>query len=202
MVEQLFCNIKNKSTIYRYVSELFGVCTYFIIDSQQIIIIDPGKLDRVIFSWLESFPEKRKVLYFTHEHFDHHFSANSVLQLQNAFLFIPSESFSEAIKDTRSNLSYFYSNPISTHSNLISSDSHFDVIKTPGHSKESYCYIYDDLLFGGDTVIDRKHLVLKLPGGNKNEFDFSYKKLKDIIKTNLLVLPGHGDFFYFNSWVI
>lgn len=41
-----------------------------------------------------------------------------------------------------------------------------EVINTRGNSGESYCFVYDNILFGGDTIIDKKELVLKLLGSN------------------------------------
>lgn len=195
MVEPLFCSVKKKSTIYRYISSLYGVCTYFIVEQEQVIIIDPGKLDVHIFEWLNKFENIRKIVYITHEHFDHHYHANKVFKLEKTFFFSPSESFNIAIKDIRMNLSHYFDDPIETVSNLNIVESYLKVIKTPGHSKESYCYIYDNIVFGGDTLIEKKYLVFKLPGGNKIDFNISINNLKVDINKNSIVLPGHGDFF-------
>jgi hydroxyacylglutathione hydrolase len=195
MVEALLCNIKKKSTIYRFISSLFGVCSYFIVEKEQVIIIDPGKLDNNVFEWLCKFENIRKIVYITHEHFDHHYHANKIFKLKKTFFFSPSESFNFAIKDTRKNLSHFYNDPVETvpKSNLL--ESYLKVIKTPGHSKESYCFTYDNVVFGGDTLIDKKYLVLKLPGSNKKDFNDSIDNLKLDINLNSIVMPGHGEFF-------
>ena len=58
------------------------------------------------------------------------------------------------------------------------------------------------MLFGGDTVIDKKNLVLKLPGSNKMNYMQSIDKIKNIIPDDTIVLPGHGDFFLLNTWLI
>lgn len=197
MVEQLLCNIKNKSIIYRYVSSLFGVCTYFIVENELVVIIDPGKFDNYVFEWLNSFRYKKKLIYITHEHFDHHYSANEILKFENTFLFCPSVSFLNAIKDIRLNLSYYYNDSIETIAKFQFDSSNLLVIKTPGHSKESYCYKYYDILFGGDTLVEEKYLVLKLPGSNRNDFKNSIEKLKFYLNRNTIVLPGHGEIFQF-----
>ncbi len=181
---------------------MFGVCSYFILEQDKLIIIDPGKLDDNVFEWLNKFKNFSKIVYITHEHFDHHYDANKVFELEKTYFFSPCENFNVVIKDVSKNLSYYYNDPIETVVKFNTVISDLKIIKTPGHSKESYCFVYDNLLFGGDTVIERKYLVFKLPGGNRNDFNYSISKIKDNIDLNTIVLPGHGDLFYFDEWVI
>jgi glyoxylase-like metal-dependent hydrolase (beta-lactamase superfamily II) len=79
MVEILFCNLDDRSILYRSVSELFGVCTYFLVDLEKVLIVDPGKLNDNVYVWLEQFQRHKKIIYLTHEHFDHHFDVNKLL---------------------------------------------------------------------------------------------------------------------------
>ena len=60
MVETLFCNLDDKSIVYRSVSKLFGVCTYFLVDPKKVLIIDPGKLSDEVYVWLEQFKNHKK----------------------------------------------------------------------------------------------------------------------------------------------
>ena len=202
MVEPLFCNINKKSTLFRHISEMFGVCTYFILEQNNLVIIDPGKLDDNTFEWINKYESINKIVYISHEHFDHHYHANKIFNLEKTYFFSPSENFNIALKDTRKNLSYFYDDPIETKPNLITSEHYLKIIKTPGHSVESYCFVYDNVLFGGDSIIEKKYLVFKLPGGNKNDFIKSVGNLNKTIDSNTIVLPGHGDLFWFNEWTI
>ncbi|TBH71743.1 MBL fold metallo-hydrolase [Aquirufa antheringensis] len=200
MVEQLFCNINNKSSVYRYKSELFGACTYFILEKEILYIVDPGYFNNHVFDWVYKHNNRKIIVFITHEHFDHHFHANEILLMDNAISYSPSKEFQTAVKDLRINLSYYYGYNVETILKDGIESFKFHVIKTPGHSKESYCYWYDGILFGGDTVIEKKNLVLKLPGSNKIEFMNSYNLLNSTIDNNTIVLPGHGDLFYFNEW--
>ena len=43
MVEPLFCNVKNNSTLYRYISDMFGVCSYFILEPVNYGFDQDGK---------------------------------------------------------------------------------------------------------------------------------------------------------------
>ena len=181
---------------------MFGVCSYFILEQDKLIIIDPGKFDDSVFAWLNKFNNLRKIVYITHEHFDHHYNANKVFDLENTYLYSPSEKFDIALRDIRKNLSFYYNDQIETVADSKIFESFLKVIKTPGHSEESYCFVYDNVLFGGDSIIEKKYLVFKLPGGNKNDFIKSVGNLNKTIDSNTIVLPGHGDLFWFNEWTI
>ena len=91
---------------------------------------------------------------------------------------------------------------MATNLRILCDTNYFEVIETPGHSIFSVCFFYKNMLFGGDTVIDKKNLVLKLPGSNKMNYKESIAKIKNIITGDTIVLPGHGDFFLFNTWSI
>lgn len=201
MVEPLFCNIDDKSIVYRFVSDLFQVCTYFLIDQEKVIIVDPGKLNEKVYKWLEQFNDLDVLIYITHEHFDHHFDVNLLLNNPRASVYLPCDNFKNAINNSRTNISFYYNMPIETNCINLSTLNYFKVIATPGHSKLSYCFRYKNILFGGDTVIEKKYLVFKLPGGDKSKYEESILKLNSEIETNTIVLPGHGNLFCFNKWI-
>jgi glyoxylase-like metal-dependent hydrolase (beta-lactamase superfamily II) len=202
MVEPLFCNLDDRSIVYRSISDLFGVCIYFLVDHEKVLIIDPGRLSEDVYIWLEQFKNHKKIIYITHEHFDHHYDVNKLLKIQNTSAFFYSKEFEESLQCGRKNLSYYYDITIETALSIKSDSNYFEVIETPGHSIFSVCFLYKNLLFGGDTVIDKKSLILKLPGSNKLDFKESMDKIKNIIPGDTVVLPGHGDFFLFNTWLI
>lgn len=201
MVEQLFCNIDDKSIVYRFVSDLFKVCTYFLTDHEKIIIVDPGRLNEDVYKWLEQFHDLNMLIYITHEHFDHHFHVNKLLKNPQASVYLPSIEFEKAINNCRTNISYYNNTPIETTCVSKSDVNYFEIIETPGHSQLSYCFKYKNILFGGDTVIEKKYLVFKLPGGNKSKFEESVLKLNNKIENNTIVLPGHGNLFCYNMWI-
>lgn len=202
MVVELFCDSYSKATFYRYTSDFMGVCSYFILEQNLLRIIDPGKFDESVFRWLHSFEYMDKVIYITHEHFDHHYSASKLLMLKNTRLYVPSSSFLESLGDLRKNLSYYFNLEIKTSTSLTVDYTDLEVIKAPGHSLESYCYIYKNILFGGDTVINPEYIILKLPGSNKIDFFNSVKQIKKIANPESIVLPGHGNYFFLKNWNI
>ena len=202
MGEPLFCNLDDRSIVYRFVSDLFGVCVYFFVDQGKMLIIDPGRLSEDVYLWLEQFKNHKKIIYITHEHFDHHYDVNKLLKIQNTSTFCYSKEFKDALQCSRKNLSYYYNIAIETTLSIPSVTNYFEVIETPGHSIFSVCFLYKKMLFGGDTIIDKKNLILKLPGSNKINYKESIAKIKNIISGDTIVLPGHGDLFLFNTWSI
>jgi len=202
MIEPLFCNLDDKSIVYRHVSDLFVVCVYFLVDQEKVLIVDPGRLSEEVYLWLEQFKNHKKIIYITHEHFDHHYDVNKLLKIQNTSAFFYSKQFEDALQCSRKNLSYYYDTVIETALSIPSDSNYFEVIETPGHSVFSVCFLYKNMLFGGDTVIDKKNLILKLPGSNKMNYKESIDKIKNIIPDDTIILPGHGDLFLFNTWLI
>ena len=62
MVEPLFCNLDDRSIVYRSVSDLFEVCIYFLVDQEKVFIIDPGRLSEDVYLWLEQFKNHQKII--------------------------------------------------------------------------------------------------------------------------------------------
>jgi len=172
------------------------------VDQEKVLIVDPGRLSEDVYLWLEQFKNHKKIIYLTHEHFDHHYDVNKLVLFQNTSIFIFSDAFKNALFNKRLNLSYYCNIPIETSCTQTTDSNFFEVIETPGHSKFSVCFMYKNMLFGGDTIINKEYLVLKLPGSNKFDYKESVIKIKRIINKNTIVLPGHGNLFCFDSWII
>lgn len=106
-----------------------------------------------------------------------------------------SDAFKNALINTRTNLSHYYNLSVKTRCNQTTNSSCFKVLETPGHSKLSVCFLYKNILFGGDTNINKEYLFLKLPGSSKINFKELVDKIKKRITKNTIVLPGHGNLF-------
>jgi glyoxylase-like metal-dependent hydrolase (beta-lactamase superfamily II) len=75
-------------------------------------------------------------------------------------------------------------------------DLHFEITSTPGHSEGSSCYtLFDKMVFTGDTLLRDYPVILKFPGGNKEDFEkITLPYLKRLSKDSI-IMPGHGDPF-------
>lgn len=73
---------------------------------------------------------------------------------------------------------------------------HFKVTATPGHSEGSACYVVNNrLVFTGDTLLWDDDVILRFPGGNKEDYEnIALPYLRSLDK-KLIVMPGHGDPF-------
>lgn len=76
----------------------------------------------------------------------------------------------------------------------------FHVVSTPGHSEGSSCYtLYDKMVFTGDTLLRDYPVILKFPGGNKDDYEkIALPYLKNLSK-DCVIMPGHGDPFTLNE---
>lgn len=171
--------------------------------NHSCIIVDPGTQDSIeLLSFLEYntlFPE---YIVLTHEHFDHIWGVNCLKEKYKVQL-ISNKSCSERIVDKKKNLSLFYNQQgFSTcHSDILIDDvseflwNDYRIVffQTPGHSLGCICFLIDNLLFTGDTVILNEKTVVKLPGSNRAELLTSISLLFKLRYTR--IYPGHGESF-------
>lgn len=68
------------------------------------------------------------------------------------------------------------------------------VILTPGHSRGSVCYWFEEagVLLSGDTLMQGCVGATGYPGGDSRKRDNSLRKIFNRIPANAKVLPGHG----------
>jgi len=94
--------------------------------------------------------------------------------------------------DHKGNINLFPNAKLITNKNINELPLEIKPIKTPGHTQDSLCFLYKDILFSGDTIFHNKGRGrTDLPGGNENQIQESIKKLKTL-KHNILC-PGHID---------
>ena len=65
------------------------------------------------------------------------------------------------------------------------------MIKTPGHTKGSACFIVGDCIFSGDTLMKDCIGRCDLPTGNQEDMINSLRKISKL-KKNYKIYPGHG----------
>lgn len=174
------------------------------------IVVDPGMEDcKELLFFLEENKLFPKYIILTHEHFDHIYGVNKLLELFDSIL-VCTKKCLEAIVDKKKNLSIFYnqvgfkvspkkkqlvSNEILSINNLK-----IQFKETPGHSLGSVSFWINDMLFTGDVLIKDVKTVTKLPGGSKLEFNKTLKELKGLFsEKDMVVYPGHGEIFSWNE---
>lgn len=198
MVELQFYNDEIK--VYRVVSDVFDSNGYIINYKNNLIIVDPGEFKTEnMLNWLIDKDLEPKYCLITHEHFDHNIGYKKIIEQFPLIKTICSRETREALMNSKKNLSFYYncSSEVIILNYAIKYPDYIKIIQTPGHTKGSLCFLIEELLFSGDTIIKKEFLVTKLPGGNKNELQKSYNKIEILSKKNdnLLVFPGHGNYF-------
>jgi glyoxylase-like metal-dependent hydrolase (beta-lactamase superfamily II) len=157
-----------KPNIYQLSFENFGSCVYLLNLEKKILIDSSSGQNRK--KLLEDLNELKissrdiNAILLTHPHWDH---INNIKLFENAKVY-DYENRDEISKDLPE----------------------INVIETPGHTKDSLCFLYKDILFSGDTLFHNEGIGrTDLQGGNEQQIQESIKKLKTL-KYKILC-PGH-----------
>ena len=68
---------------------------------------------------------------------------------------------------------------------------HFETIFTPGHTKGSVIYVFDDCIFTGDTLFKESVGRTDLQGGDMAKLRESLRVFKQF-NSDYKIYPGHG----------
>lgn len=144
---------------------------YVLIKDNNALVIDPGDDYDKIKTELKDYNLVGVLI--THNHFDHVGSLKPLL------------------KDYKINC-YDYNN-LKEKKYTISSFN-FEVIYTPGHSKDSISFYFEkeNILFSGDFIFKGTIGRMDLEGGSISDMKKSLLKL-DRFNKDVLIYPGHGD---------
>lgn len=181
-------------------------------EGKECIIIDPGsRSDDGLFSYLEKEELEPRYIILTHEHFDHCWGVNALVERYHIPI-ICSQLCAEAIQYVKRNYSVFYDNKDAFTINskticveeLGNSLSFGECIltfyKTPGHSDASISILAGSNLFTGDTLIKDEKTVTKLPTGSVEKLQESMSLLASMKGKGLMVFPGHGEWFELDGY--
>jgi glyoxylase-like metal-dependent hydrolase (beta-lactamase superfamily II) len=157
-----------KENVFQFSFENFGSVVYFIREGGQNILIDTSTEENKEellgdLIKLDLMPEDIDVIILTHSHWDH---------IGNNNLFMNAK--------------------IITNENTEDLPEEFRPIQTKGHTQDSFCLLYEDILFSGDTIFHHGGRGrTDLEGGNEEQILESIENLK---KINYKILcPGHLD---------
>ncbi len=179
-----------------------GENCYIVTDenSDETLVIDPGFFNEDLRKAIES--KNIKYILLTHGHFDHIAGVAKLKKLTDAKICIAEED-EICLYDDEENLAEMAGElPIEkSKADIIVNegdeikigDTRFYVMKTPGHSKGSVCYICKEerVIFSGDTLFKRTVGRTDFKTGNIDEMYATLKRLVDL-DGDYKVLPGHG----------
>ncbi len=176
---------------------------YFITDNDtgDMAVVDPGGKSDALLNDIDKAQGELKYVILTHGHYDHIGYAKQLADKYNAKI-ICGELTDEFLNNNVLNHSAFHPDfekiePFSGDILLKDGDTfmlgntEFKYIHTPGHTKDSGCYLFDDNLISGDTLFCESYGRTDLPTGNDAQMISSIRRLKNL-EGNYNVLPGHG----------
>ena len=167
---------------------------YIIKKNDKTLVIDPGEDAEKILK----ISGKIDYVLLTHGHFDH-VGALKKLKENNSLtkIYLQKEALGEYKK---ANLFAGFvgqridkpPKPDVIYQELPNLINGLEIIKTPGHTKGSICFLLNGYLFSGDTLFKGTYGRVDVPYSNPEDMLESLKKLSQL-DDDLKIMPGHGD---------
>ena len=190
--------------IISIIPKTFSSNTYILKSKASAFVVDPSVAVDTIENTLAENGLTIKGILLTHGHFDHTTSIDTLRKRFGVPVYIHS---ADACMLTDGHLNGFYTffnrdcihNPadlLFTDGEKIQlSDEYITVMHTPGHSKGSSCFIFNDDILGesiitGDTLFANSIGRCDLYGGNIQEMKNSVEKLSSFPESTP-IYPGH-----------
>ena len=171
------------------------------VETGDIAVVDPGDTSSQLERLVNEKSDKIKYILLTHGHFDHIGYVKKLKDLTNAKVVI-SKLEEPFLSDTSLNLlppflGNFISNitadiTLNDNDELMLGKTAIKYISTPGHTQGSGCFIADNCIFTGDTLMKLSMGRTDLPTGDDDDMLKSLKRLYNL-NENYTVYPGHGD---------
>lgn len=165
------------------------------------LIVDPAAPSDSLNKRIEEFGLNNiKYILLTHGHFDHIGYADKLRKETGAKIVIYNgeEKF---LRNSALNLASFMGGMkiapfdadiiVNDGDEIPFGEKFINVIHTPGHTSGSCCYIIDDILFSGDTLMAGSMGRTDFPTGDYDKIIESLRRIKNL-KDNYRVYCGHG----------
>lgn len=196
--------------IKRFINELMSSNCYLVVDeiNGHCICIDPASEQSLHeIDYIEKKGLSLDYIILTHEHTDHTWGVNSLLNTYPNAKVVCSRVCMEALpKESKTYFRFYYDDPNYSY-NVLRVDYTIEELEdkiewfehniffyeTPGHSPGSIVIEIDGVLFGGDTLMPFKPFIKKRNGGSKEQLINSIKQLKSRFALHTIVYPGHGE---------
>ena len=143
---------------------------YILINNNNCLIIDPGDNYNKILKEIK--PLNIEGILITHYHFDHIGALNDLLEYKKVKIYDYKLDEKE----------------------YVINNFKFEIIKNPGHSKDSVSFYFKDekVMFTGDFIFKESIGRTDLETGSDSDMLKSIEKFKKYNK-NITIYPGHGD---------
>ena len=185
--------------------------TYLLVNeaNKNCIVIDPGTKEQVnVRDYIQSQELNLDYIILTHEHFDHCWGVNYLLEWFPAKV-VATQLCAEWLQTPMNYFNQLYYNSDEMYQikqvdvivedidwKLIWGDVLIVFISTSGHTNKSMCIEIGGCLFTGDTILYRtKPFLKKRYGASKQELKKSIEKIFLAYPSETKIFPGHGEPF-------
>jgi hydroxyacylglutathione hydrolase len=174
---------------------------YIVSHEQDAVIIDPGGNFELIKEYINTHQYNVWAVINTHAHFDHIGAVADVVDEYKCPFYLHSGD-KRLLKSANLYMSLFMGEaPVrvpaidveidKTVLPLVFNTLSVEVLFTPGHTEGGVCFLINDHLFTGDTLMNGSIGRLDLPGGNKEKMKRSLQMIAEL-PAQLPIYPGHG----------
>ncbi|MBQ0110037.1 MAG: MBL fold metallo-hydrolase [Clostridiales bacterium] len=167
-------------------------------DKRDAIVIDPGADLTVIQDALHKADAVCRLILLTHGHFDHILAVGDLRNQKTPVAIHKADAHLLTERDMFSSMIKFDPRPFDEAEYIFDKEGEYSiggfdfyVIPTPGHTKGSVCYVFDGIMFTGDTLFKNSIGTTDF-GGDEKELMRSLKALKNL-PGDYELFPGHDD---------
>lgn len=170
-------------------------------DEGEALVVDPGSDVDGIINIIKKNDWRPQAVIATHAHFDHvgavanmiehfdipfylHGKDQSLLRRMNLYKMVVEKGPALRVPEITHDLAKM------TDSFSIAGFT-IEAVTTPGHTPGGVCFVINNNIFTGDTILPKGVGRTDLPGGNAEDLKFSITKLGDL-PGELIAHPGHG----------
>lgn len=165
-------------------------------DTRDAIVIDPGSDLTVIQDALHRADAVCRLILLTHGHFDHILAVGDLRNINIPVGIHKNDAHMLTERDMFSAIIPYDPRPFEPAEILFDKEGEYSVagfdfyvIPTPGHTAGSVCYVFDGMMFTGDTLF-RNSIGRTDLGGDENALLRSLKALKNL-PGDYEIFPGH-----------
>lgn len=186
--------------LYHLATGPLRVNSYFLVNEKnECVVIDGGENYKLIKQTEEKYGFYIKAVLLTHAHFDHAGNAKR-LQDDGAKIYVSKLDANKLTNDDNLASDFGRKFDYLTADFTFEDNSIIDVcglkinvIATPGHTDGSVCFLYENMLFTGDTLFCESVGRTDFKTGDRDSLINSIKKLFSL-NGDYAVYPGHEEF--------
>ncbi|MDD5936249.1 MAG: MBL fold metallo-hydrolase [Clostridiales bacterium] len=170
-------------------------------DTKKALVFDPGEDANKIYNYINQCHLTVEAILLTHGHFDHITGVSDLVRLTNAKVYML-EAEKDLAMDDRMNCSAMFGQRVTLFPDILIKnqeelsflDTKIKVIATPGHTKGSVCYFFEEnkILISGDTLFLESYGRTDFPTGSDFALERSLTMLLTTLPQDVVVYPGHG----------